>query len=125
MVEEQQKSGTRTSVLGKAYGAVITLIALVLLAQSMFSASDRELIGAWRSVRVGMTVNQVQAELGEPSYSFEAGEGFSGWAQQGVPDGYDQDHGLLVYRMGFPGPQLLLIYLDAEGQVVFVSSAVT
>ena len=63
--------------------------------------------------------------LGEPYYDMKLGEGFPAWVEKSVPKDYDKTHGLLVYYVPAPGPQLLLVYLNAEGRVSFVSSTDT
>jgi len=82
--------------------------------------SNARLIGAWRKIQPGMSLQEVEAALGPPSYesgTWEAGARF--------PESYRKDHELRTYIVKGLGPQLLFIAFDRDGRVSFVSSSPT
>ena len=112
-------------IAGCFLGSIITLAALTLFAGLLYSRAERQLIDDWRKIQPGMTRATVLELLGPPSHDVKPGHGFPDWATKSVPDDYYELHGLLVFTIPAPGPQLLLIYLDSNDRVSFVSSMYT
>ncbi|MCA9187480.1 MAG: hypothetical protein R3E01_22525 [Pirellulaceae bacterium] len=112
-------------ISGFFVGSVAALVALSLFAGLLCFQSERQLIDQWRKIEPGMERHAVIELLGEPSYDIKLGEDFPGWAEMSIPDDYYQTHGLLVFAVPVPGPQLLLVYFDEDGRVSFVSSTYT
>lgn len=112
-------------LMGTIVGSILTLAATTIFAGLLSSPAERQLIENWRKVRPGMEKSAVIELLGEPSYEMKLGEGFPAWAEKSVPPEYYKTHGLLVFTVRMTGPQLLLIFIDAEGCVSFVSSTYT
>ena len=112
-------------VAGCVVGSIITLVSLTLFAGLLYSRAERQLIDDWRKIQPGMTRATVLELLGKPSYDIKLGQGFPNWATQSVPDNYYETHGLLVFTIPAPGPQLLLVYLESNDRLSFVSSIYT
>jgi hypothetical protein len=112
-------------VSGCIAGSLLTIIALTLFAGLLHSRAERHLIDDWRKIQPGMNKESVLQTLGDPAYDMKLGDGFPAWAEKSVPDDYYKTHALLVFYVPGPGPQLLLVYLDGNGGVSFVSSTST
>ena len=112
-------------VAGCVAGSIITLVILTLFGGLLYSRAERQLIDDWRKIHPGMTRASVLEVLGKPSYDMNPGHGFPEWANKSVPDNYYETHGLLVFTIPAPGPQLLLVYFDSSDCVSFVSSIYT
>jgi hypothetical protein len=106
-------------------GTLVTILALALFAGIQCAPADRELIENWRKIRLGMNRDEVERILGLPDYDIKRGSAFPTWAEKSVPDSYYLNHGLLVFTIRRLGPQLLLVYVDEDDCVVFVSNAPT
>lgn len=112
-------------ISGLVIGALVTLLVLTLFGGLFYARAKGQLIDQWRQVKPGMERETVVKLIGEPTYDMKLGEGFPSWAEVSVPDDYYQTHGLLVFLVRGPGPQLLLVFLDADDRVSFVSSTYT
>ncbi len=115
----------RSSVIGAVLGACVAALALTIWADLPYAPARAELIAKWRQIRPGMTRNETIHVLGSPTFDFKPGGGYPEWAQLGSPDAFSKDHGLLVFTIARMGPQLLLVYLNRDDKVVFVSSTST
>ena len=89
-----------------------------------YEATEHRLIKAQRSVERGKTLASAIESFGEPSYHFEAGEGWPAYSP-GIPSQLAMDHTLSVFYIGGFGPQLLLVVCDSNGDVVYVTSTST
>lgn len=112
-------------IFGGIIGSLLTLIAMMVSSDLFYAQTKYKLIDQWRQVEVGMERKSVIKLLGEPGYDIKPGDGFPTWAEDPVPGDYSATHGLLVFIVDGPGPQLLLVYLDTDGRVSFVSSTHT
>ena len=112
-------------LLGCLFGILSTSIVLVVFADVQNTRSERQLIEHWRQLQPGQTRTEVIECLGKPLYEFAPGEEFPEWAQASVTNDYNTSHGLLVFITQTPGPQLLLVFVDTNNQVSFVSSVPT
>ena len=112
-------------ISGCVAGSLLTIVALALFAGLLSSGAERQLIDDWRRIQPGMNRDAVLQTLGKPAYDMKLGDGFPAWAETSVPDDYYKSHSLLVFHVPAPGPQLLLVYLDENGNVSFVSSTYT
>ena len=110
---------------GFVAGSLVTLVVLTLFVGLLSSRAERQLIDDWRQIHPLMTRAAVIELLGEPNYYMRLGDGFAGWAEKSVPEDYYKTHGLLVFYIPAPGPQLLLVYFDSDDRVSFVSSTYT
>ncbi|WP_367874203.1 hypothetical protein [Luteolibacter sp. Populi] len=90
------------------------------LGGSIFPSNAR-LIESWRKIQPGMSLQEVEAALGPPSYE----KGVPQEARVRFPESYWKDHKLRTYIVKGLGPHLLFIAFDREGRVSFVSSSAT
>ena len=110
-------------ILGLVVGSLVTIVSLSLFTGLLSARAERHLIADWRLVKPGMERKEVIDMLGKPSLALNVGDGFPYWAERSVPADYSETHGLVVFALPtLPGPQLLLVYLDKEDRVSFVSS---
>jgi hypothetical protein len=114
----------RSFVIGAVVGACVAALALTIWTDLPYAPARAELIAKWRQIQPGMTRDEAIRALGSPAYDFKPG-GYPDWAQVGSPDAFSRDHGLLVFTIRRMGPQLLLVYVDSDGRVAFVSSTPT
>ena len=114
----------RSFVIGAVVGACVAALALTIWTDLPYATARAGLIAKWRQVHPGMTRDEAIRALGAPTYDFKPGC-YPEWAQVGSPDAFRKDHGLLVFTITGMGPQLLLVYVDSDGRVVFVSSIPT
>jgi len=115
----------RSSVFGAVLGACVAALALTIWADLPSAPARAELIAKWGQLRPGMTRNDTVHALRSPPFDFKPDGGYPEWAQLGSPGAFSMDHGLLVFTITRMGPQLLLVYLDRDDKVVFVSSTST
>ena len=115
----------RSFFIGAVVGACVAALALAISTDLPYAPARAELIAKWRQIQPGMTRDEAIRALGSPTYDFKPGGGYPEWAQFGSPDAFSKDHGLLVFTIRRMGPQLLLVYVDSDGKVAFVSSTPT
>jgi hypothetical protein len=115
----------RSFVIGAVVGACVAALALAISTDLPYAPARAELIAKGRQIQPGMTRDEAIRALGSPTYDFKPGGGYPEWAQFGSPDAFSKDHGLLVFTIRRMGPQLLLVYLNRDDKVVFVSSTST
>ena len=96
-------------------------LALWVWFQPIFGSN--EVFLAWQQVQLGMPESEVVELLGTPSSQTGIGENFPRWIESQVPKGFEREHRVATYVIGWSN--LLLIFYDSHGKVVFVSYAPT
>ena len=108
-------------IAGFVLGIFVTTIFFVVLTDVAFAPSSTELIRKIKMIELGMTVDQARDIVGPGEFVHEIGTGFPVWASNGVPESFEDSHGVIVKTIGSIGPHNLLIFFDKDHRVVFVS----